>query len=110
MNLENKVAVVTGGANGIGRALRHRFAKEGARGVIVADIDGEGAQLVAEEIGGIAVVIDVSSEGDNVRLVDTAIKSFGQIDLFCANAGITGDMGGPELPDHSWQHTWNVNV
>ena len=110
MNLLNKVAVVTGGANGIGRALCHRFAKEGARGVVVADIDADGAGLVAEEIGGIAVAIDVSSAVDNVRLVDTAINSFGQIDLFCANAGITGDMGGPELPNDSWQHTWEVNV
>src|SRR5205085_10345239 len=88
MKLKDKVAVVTGGGNGIGRALCRRFAVEGARGVVVADLDREGAEMVAKEIGGFAVPTDVSSEADIVQLVALAIDAFGPIDLFCSNAGI----------------------
>jgi NAD(P)-dependent dehydrogenase (short-subunit alcohol dehydrogenase family) len=110
MDLKHKVVVVTGGANGIGRALCRRFAGEGARGVVVADIDIDGANALAKEIGGIAIRTDVSSEHDNVRLVEQAIEQFGQIDLFCANAGITGAAGGAEVPNEAWQLVWDVNV
>lgn len=110
MQVKDKVVVITGGANGIGRALCRRFAQEGARGVVVADIDGDGARTVADSIGGVAVIADVAKEEDNVRLVAAATAAFGQIDLFCANAGITGDAGGSEVSNESWQHTWNVNV
>jgi NAD(P)-dependent dehydrogenase (short-subunit alcohol dehydrogenase family) len=110
MDLKHKVVVVTGGANGIGRALCRRFAREGARGVIVADTDIDGASAVAKEIGGIAIRTDVSSEQDNLHLVKQAIEQFGQIDLFCANAGITGAAGGAEVPNEAWQLVWDVNV
>lgn len=108
MLLQDKVAVVTGGANGIGRALCRRFAIEGARGIVVADIDAAHTQEAAEEIGALAVVCDVSQEADIKRLVDESTAKFGQIDLFCSNAGIaTG--GGVDAPDSEWQHIWNVN-
>ena len=110
MNVKDKVVIVTGGANGIGRALCRRFAAEGARGVVVADIDADGARTVADSIGGVAVIADVAKDEDNVNLVVAATAAFGHIDLFCANAGITGDAGGPEVSNESWQHTWNVNV
>src|SRR2546421_6895348 len=97
MKLKDKVVVVTGGANGIGRALCRRFAAEGARGVVVADLDREGAEMVAKKIGGFAVPTDVSSEADIVRLVALAIDAFGPIDLFCSNAGIGGMAGGVEV-------------
>jgi NAD(P)-dependent dehydrogenase (short-subunit alcohol dehydrogenase family) len=109
MLLKDKVAVVTGGANGIGLALCQRFAAEGARGVVVADLDGEGARKAAAQIGGVAVSVDVSDEGDMRRLVDEATRKYGQIDLFCSNAGIaTG--GGPEAPDDQWQRIWEINL
>jgi NAD(P)-dependent dehydrogenase (short-subunit alcohol dehydrogenase family) len=110
MLLRDKVAVVTGGANGIGRALCRRFAAEGARAVIVADMDGAGAAQVAEEIGGLAVPTDVSVETDIARLVERAIAAYGQIDLFCSNAGILGTPGGAEVPNDDWQRIWDVNV
>ncbi len=69
MELQNKVVIVTGGANGIGRALCRRFAAAGARGVVVADIDAVEAARVAAEIEGLAVTTDVSSEDDIKRLV-----------------------------------------
>ena len=108
MKLSGKVAVVTGGANGIGRALCRRFSAEGARAVVVADLDEAGAQGVAAGIGGIALRTDVSKEADITALVKLAIESYGQIDLFCSNAGI-GIEGGVETPDSEWQRIWEIN-
>ncbi|HJQ26064.1 MAG TPA: SDR family oxidoreductase [Blastocatellia bacterium] len=108
MELKDKVAVVTGGATGIGRALCHRFAREGAR-VVVADMDEPGAMEVAESIHGLAVTTDVSREADVTRLVAKATEQFGRVDLFCSNAGIALD-GGPEASDEGWERIWKVNV
>ena len=108
MKLRDKIAVVTGGANGIGRALCRRFAAEGARGVVVADLDGAEAESVAAEIGGLAVHVDVSREADIVRLVERATARFGVIDLFCSNAGIMTE-GGLEATDEQWQRIWQIN-
>jgi NAD(P)-dependent dehydrogenase (short-subunit alcohol dehydrogenase family) len=109
MQVKDKVVVVTGGANGIGRALCMRFAAEGARGIVVADVDAEGAGRVAREIGGLAVVANVGKEADVVRLVEAAAKAYGPIDLFCSNAGIAIE-GGPEASDGDWQRIWQINV
>jgi NAD(P)-dependent dehydrogenase (short-subunit alcohol dehydrogenase family) len=109
MQLLNQVAVVTGGANGIGRALCRRFAAEQARGVVVSDIDFEAASAVAAEIGGFAVHCDVSREAEVQSLVAQTIERFGQIDLFVSNAGITTS-GGIEVPNADWQRLWDVNV
>ena len=89
MNIAGWSVVVTGGGNGIGRALAERFAAEGARGVTVADIDSEWARKMAERIGvrGIGVGCDVSDPDAISRLVSTAENSFGPIDVFCSNAG-----------------------
>ena len=108
MHLKDKIAVVTGGANGIGAALCRRFAAEGARGVVVADRAGDAAKQVADEIGGLAVTVDVSRESDIERLVAETTKKFGPIDLFCSNAGIaTG--GSVDASDDAWQNIWNIN-
>lgn len=109
MKLKDKVAVVTGGANGIGRALCERFAAEGARGVVVADLDAERAEALAKEINGISVTTDVSSEADIIKLANRAIEAYGVIDLFCSNAGI-GTPGGADEPNDTWQRIWDVNV
>src|SRR5215472_1287201 len=110
MQLKDKVVVVTGGANGIGRALCARFAAEGARGVVVADVDGEGTRRVASEIGGLAVPTDVRHEIEIVRLFTEATKAFGAIDLFCSNAGIAGEAGGIEVTNEGWQRIWEINL
>ena len=109
MELAGRVVVVTGGASGIGRALCRRFAAEGARGVVVADVDAAGAAAVAEEVGGLAMSTDVSVEADVVALVEKARESYGSVDLFASNAGIAV-RGGPEVPDQEWQRIWDVNV
>lgn len=108
MQIAGKVVVVTGGANGIGRALCRRFATAGARAVIVADIDEAGAEAVVNEIRGLAMRTDVSQETDVAALVQRAIDEFGQVDLFCSNAGISVD-GGVEVPDSDWQRIWEIN-
>jgi NAD(P)-dependent dehydrogenase (short-subunit alcohol dehydrogenase family) len=109
MNLSDKVVVVTGGASGIGRALARRFADEGARGVVVADLDGEGAQAVADEIGGLCVACDVAVESQVADLVARAARAFGPVDLFCANAGVA--VGTDEAaPDAEWDLALAVNV
>ena len=94
MELAGRVVVVTGAASGIGRALAHRFAEEGAKGVVVADLDGDGAERVAGEIGAQALGVrtDVGVEAENNALIDAAEERFGPVDLFAANAGVTGGM------------------
>ncbi len=109
MKLQNKVVVVTGGGNGIGRALCRRFAAEGAKAVVVADIDIEAARKVAAEIGGQEHSVNVASESDIQLLVDDVLKKHGQIDLFCSNAGI-GVEGDCDVKDRDWQRIWEVNV
>jgi NAD(P)-dependent dehydrogenase (short-subunit alcohol dehydrogenase family) len=104
-----RVIVVTGGANGIGRALAKRFASARAEAVVVADIDLDGASAVAKEIGGTAVKCDVSRESDVKNLVDRVDAEHGRIDIFCSNAGIAVD-GGPEAPNDQWQRIWDVNL
>jgi len=110
MNLQDKVVVVTGGANGIGRALCKRFAAEGARGVVVSDLDFDAASQVAAEINGLAVKTDVASEADVIALVAKASEAFGPIDLFCSNAGIGGIPGFEQVSNEAWQRIWEVNV
>ena len=109
MQLRDKVVVVTGGGNGIGAALCRRFAAEGAGGIVVADVDADAAQRVAEEIGGLAVPTDVSDKSQVNRLVEQATIACGRIDLFCSNAGIeTG--GGIDATEDVWRRIWGVNV
>ena len=109
MKLAGRHAVVTGAASGIGRALARRFAAEGAKGVVVADLDGDGACRVASEIDGLGLSVDVT-DPDQVRsLVECAEDRNGPIDLFCSNAGIVVP-GGVEVPDDQWTKIWDVNV
>ncbi|PYP89871.1 MAG: short-chain dehydrogenase [Blastocatellia bacterium AA13] len=110
MKLKDKTVVVTGGANGIGRALCIRFAEEEPRGIVVADRDAEGAERVAFAIGGLAVAADVANEKDVIRLVERAEAAYGPVDLFCSNAGIGGMAGGAEVPNEEWQRIWEINV
>ena len=109
MNLSGKVVVVTGGANGIGRALCRRFAAEGAKAVAVADIDIVGAERVAAEIGGLAFETDVTRADDLERVVARLVGEHGGIDLFCSNAGIAVD-GDERTSDADWERCWRVNV
>lgn len=114
MKVADKIVIVTGGASGIGKALVERFHREGAKALIVADMNGEGAEAVARSVGGIAVQADVTKEADVQRIARTAEDKFGQIDLFCSNAGIS--RSDPDIdnaasaPNPAWELAWGVNV
>lgn len=108
MELADKVVVVTGGGSGIGAGLARRFAEEGAKAVVVADLNLAGAEAVAAEFGGLAVCTDVSVEQDNVELIELSEQRFGPIDLFCANAGIAFQ-GSEQDSDEPWDRMWRVN-
>jgi len=109
LTIGGAIVVVTGGGNGIGRALCRRFAAEGARAIAVVDLDREAAETVARDIDGVAMAGDVADEATAVRVVDRVIGEHGRIDLFCSNAGIAVD-GGEETPIADWQRSWGVNV
>lgn len=109
MDIRGKVAVITGGASGIGAGLARRFAAEGAHGVVVADLNFEQAQAVAQPIGALAVRCDVSREAEIQALVAAAQERFGQVDIYISNAGILGRLGGFELEDPLWDSMWKIH-
>ena len=115
MKVADQVVVVTGGADGIGRALCERFHRDGARAVVVADIDGAGARAVARSVDGAGFACDVANESDIVGVIDETERRFGPIGLFCSNAGIaqgidrrSENAGG--AADEIWARSWAVNV
>jgi len=111
MDVNDKTVVVTGGGQGIGRALSVRFAKEGAR-VVVSDLVEVNAQKVATEIQGLAITCDVTKEADIQNLVSQTERNIGPIDMFCSNAGVC--LGEPDLATSAsndvWQTNWDVHV
>lgn len=108
MKVTGKVVVVTGGGHGIGKALCTRFAREGARAVVVADVDADAARAVAADIGGMSVVCNVAAEADVRALVETATTAYGQVDLMCSNAGIFTP-GGLDASDAEWDRIFDIN-
>ena len=109
MNFEGKVAIVTGGASGIGAASARAFAPRGAK-VVVADLNGDGAARVAGEVGGLGVACNVGLEADVDALVARAEDALGPIDIFFSNAGIAtgGDPLGTDV--EVWNEQWQVNL
>jgi NAD(P)-dependent dehydrogenase (short-subunit alcohol dehydrogenase family) len=113
VDIANRVAVVTGGASGIGRSICLALAAGGAS-VAVADVDGAGAAAVAKQIEAaghraLAMTTDVSREADVQALVAAAERDLGPVDLYFSNAGIIV-AGGVEVPDEAWNRIWAINV
>jgi NAD(P)-dependent dehydrogenase (short-subunit alcohol dehydrogenase family) len=109
MDIREKVVFVTGAASGIGAAMARRFADDGAAMVVVTDIDAIGIAAVADEIGGVAFVLDVTDESRTAVVIAQVEESYGRIDLLCLNAGIPTD-GSVDASNEDWQRTWDVNV
>ncbi len=109
MELTNRIAVVTGGASGIGEALALRFHEEGSRHVVVADLDGDGAREVAARVGGSGFGVDVSDEGAIREMVEATERDHGPIDVFFSNAGFV-TLGGLESPISKLEEMWSVHV
>ena len=111
MNLENKNIVITGGAGGIGAAMARIFAKKGAK-IVVSDLNLSSAEAIAKEIDGIAIACDVSNEEQVRKLINLAEAHFGDIDLFCSNAGLA--LGEPShaasASNDDWMLNWQVHV
>ena len=114
MRVANKIIAVTGGGEGIGRALCEQFKVEKAKAIAVIDIDLAKAREVAARIGGLALQADVSREEDVVRVVAEAEHQLGAIDLFCSNAGVLRPDSQRDQcassPNADWQWHWDVNV
>lgn len=109
MQLKDRIIVVTGAASGIGRAMAERFAKEGAKRIVCADVNASGARVVAAHVDGVAFETNVAKEDDIRHLIERTEHDIGPIDLFCSNAGI-GVRGGAEVTNESWDRIWDINV
>jgi len=109
MRVTGKVCVITGGASGIGKALAERFHAEGAKAIVVADLQEEALKEVAASVNGLAVVTNVAKESDIKALVAAAEEKYGYIDVFVSNAGIAR-MGGVDTSDADWQLNWDIHV
>lgn len=112
--LKDKVALVTGGAQGIGKAIVRSFAAQGAR-VIIADIDPrEGEALAAELPGAVFRRLDVSDEAQWIAVLDSVVADFGRLDVLVNNAGITGRAEAKNDPEHTtledWRRVMTVNT
>ena len=109
MEIQDRVAVVTGGASGIGRGVVERFHADGARHLVVVDRDEAGAKAVAEKVGGTAAAIDVADEAAVRELIAQVEADQGPIDVFFSNAGYV-TLGGLEAPVEDLQRMWEVHV
>jgi 3-oxoacyl-[acyl-carrier protein] reductase len=109
--LQDKTAVITGGAGGLGQAIAARFSSEGAR-VVVSDLDLDRAEEVADKLPGeaFAVQADASSETDLRRLVDDVVDRWSSVDVFVNNAGITRDATLKNLNLEDWDAVHNVHL
>lgn len=114
MELERRVAIVTGGAGGIGRAITYLFAREGAS-VVIADTDEASAHQVTADLQGrgnaaLFVPCDVSRSADVERLAEETVRQFGSIDILCNNAGIQRYGSVTETSEEVWDEVMAVNL
>ena len=113
--LQDQIAIVTGGAQGLGEAICHRLAREGAH-VVVADLNLEGAERVAADImsqtdhRALALQVDVTDEAQVAAMVDRTVQEFGRLDILVSNAGILIAEPIDEFPADKWQAVINVNL
>jgi NAD(P)-dependent dehydrogenase (short-subunit alcohol dehydrogenase family) len=110
MEIEGRVAVITGGGGGIGSAVARRWLDGGARAVVVVDRDGDAVRAVGAELGCLAVEADVTDESAVSGLVERVERELGPIDIFFSNAGAGFGGGGIDAPNQTWQASWDLHV
>jgi NAD(P)-dependent dehydrogenase (short-subunit alcohol dehydrogenase family) len=110
MELKDKVAVITGGSGGIGRAMAKAFLGEGARAIVLADLSQEAVQAAASELGCDGVACDVTDEQQVAELVEHTIRRHGSVDLFCSNAGASVKGVLTDAANEVWQRQWELHV
>ncbi|MGD8830692.1 MAG: SDR family oxidoreductase [Pseudomonadales bacterium] len=110
MELLDKVAVITGGSGGIGQAMARAFLAEGAKAVVLADLDRAAVDAAAAEIGCEGMVCDVTDESQIQALVNSTTDRHGRIDLFCSNAGAGGAGVLTDASNEVWQKQWELHV
>jgi 3-oxoacyl-[acyl-carrier protein] reductase len=114
MSLRNKVSIVTGGAQGLGKAIVLELARKGAQ-LVVGDVNLEAAQRVTEEVHALgrralALRVDVSSASDVNDMADRVVKEFGRIDILVNNAGICQVVTIEKMTEEDWDRVMNVNL
>jgi NAD(P)-dependent dehydrogenase (short-subunit alcohol dehydrogenase family) len=113
MKLQGKVVIITGAGSGIGRVCAKLFAKEGAK-VLAADISEKAVNEVVKDIIGAggeaaAIVVDVSKVAENQRMIETAVKTYGRIDILFNNAGVPGETIA-DTTEEKWRRTVDINL
>ena len=110
MELRDKVAVITGGSGGIGRAMANAFLAEGARAVVLADLNEAATKAAAEQLGCDGVACDVTDEQQIINLVEHTQQQHGPVDLFCSNAGAISEGVLTDAANEEWQRLWDLHV
>ena len=115
-SLDNRVAIVTGGASGIGQAIVERFAEVPLKGITIADTNLSAAEKIASEIKSrtlcqvLAIETDISEQSQVRSMVDQTMDHFGRIDILVNNAGIAPITRWPEVTEENWTQVMNVNL
>jgi NAD(P)-dependent dehydrogenase (short-subunit alcohol dehydrogenase family) len=110
MELKNKVVVITGGSGGIGKAMAEAFLNEGAAGIMLADLDAAAVAQAAADIGCNGMACDVTDEAQVAALVAATEDQYGQVDVFCSNAGAGGNGLLTDAANEVWQQQWELHV
>ena len=110
MELKDKVVVITGGSGGIGRAMAKAFLAQGAKAIVLADLDAAAVAAAAKEIGCDGLACDVTQESQVQALVKTTVDRHGPIDLFCSNAGAGMPGVLTDAANEVWQKQWDLHV
>lgn len=110
MELKDKVVVITGGSGGIGKAMAKAFLNEGAAGIMLADLDAAAVAQAAADIGCSGMACDVTDEAQVAALVAATEDQYGQVDVFCSNAGAGGNGLLTDAANEVWQQQWELHV
>ena len=110
MKMKDKVTIITGGSGGIGRAMATAFLAEGARGIVLADLDESAVKAAAKDLNCEGMSCDVTNESQVVALTEFTLEKFGQVDLFCSNAGAGGSGVLTDASNDVWQQQWELHV